>query len=400
MSEKNNNAEITTAATEATAATPAADSAPVIDALTAKVIEAGGNKAVVTKLKEMGVNDVEDLTLLEVKELVEAGFNLVQARRLKKDMSAAVEAAAKPAATTQPQFVATDLSGLLPAIPDEGSWLEALKAGGALKISDVTYISGIRAAFADRFKLKNVPKELLKKMLDFAEANGEPVSEEYYEIEALLTERRYAQIFAALKGPKSGSVTADRRNQFLERVNAEMWPAIFAFWKELDAHVEMARTSYDPGMFLALVTGFASGGSVPTMATALPPTDGVHDAADSLRDAINRVFRGVGTLVASAMAYDASETSKKLANPRLPAMIGAANYEQMLKMLGVSVSANYVRQEQNMVQFVLSAVKLDEAVGDEQRYLMALWQLGRRIDWGQLGMPTTPVRGLGDRDVL
>ena len=402
MSEKNNNVEITTAATEATTATPAADPAPVVDALTAKVIEAGGNETVVAKLREMGVTEVDHLDLLEVDDLKKAGFNLVQARLLKKSMAAAAEATVKPAAAMQPQFVATDLSGLLPAIPDEGSWLEALKAGGALKISDITYISGIRAAFADRFNLKDVPKKLLKKMLDFAEDNGEPVSEEYYEIDALLTERRYASIFAAIKGPKSSSVTADRRNAFLERVNDEMWPAIFSFWKELDAYVEMARTSHDPGIFLALVAGFAGGGGVPAMATALPPTDGVHDAADSLRDAINRVFRGVGTLVASAMAYDASETSKKLANPRLPAMIGAANYEQMLKMLGVSVSANYVRQEQNMVQFVLSAVKLDEAVGDERQYLMALWQVGRRIDWGQLGMPaaSVPMRGLGDRDVL
>ena len=126
----------------------------------------------------------------------------------------------------------------------------------------------------------------------------------------------------------------------------------------------------------------------------------MRDAADGLKDAINHVFRGFGTPVASAMAYDASETCKILVNPKLPAMIGAANSEQMLKMLGVNVGANYVRQEQNMVKFVLSAVKLDEAVGDEQRYLMALWQLGRQIDWSQLGMSAAPVRGFGDRTVL
>ncbi len=402
MSEKNNNVEITTAATEATAATPAADPVPVIDALTAKVIEAGGNETVVANLRKMGVTKVDDLDVLEANDLEKAGFNLVQARLLKRSMAAATEATAKPATVAQPQFVAADFASVLPAIPDEGSWLEALKDGGVLKIGDPTFISSIRAAFADRFGLYDIPKKLKDRMLAFAEENDEPVSEEYYEMEALLTERSYAPIFAAIKGLKGSSVTDTRRREFLKRINTEMWPAIFAFWNELNAHVEMVKTSYaDPSMFFALAAGFAGGG-MPAMATTLPSADGVRDAADSLKDAINHVFRGVGTPVASAMAYDASETCKILTNPKLPAMIGAANSEQMLKMLGANVGANYIRQEQNMVQFVLSAVKFDEAAaGDEQRYVMALWQIGRRIDWGQLGMPTTPVvRGLGDRTVL
>ena len=53
-----------------------------------------------------------------------------------------------------------------------------------------------------------------------------------------------------------------------------------------------------------------------------------------------------------------------------------------------------------MVKVVLSAVKFDQAAGNEQQYLMALWQLGRQIDWSQLGLATGNIRGLGDRNVL
>lgn len=389
MSDKKN--EITTTASDTV--NPA--TAPTQDALTAKVIEAGGDETVVAKLKDMGVASVDDLSMLEVDDLREAGFKLVQARKLKASFTAAEENA-KAAPATQPQILTAAFADVLPSVPDEGSWLEALKAGGVLKISDTAYISGIRAAFADRFGLYDVVKKLRDKMLSFAEENDEPVTEDYYAMEALLTERSYAPIFAAIKGLKGSSVTDARRREFLNRINKEMWPAIFAFWNELNAYNDMVRASYaDPSMFIAMMSG------APAMATAtLPATDSVRDAADSLKDAINHVFRGFGTPVASAMAYDASETAKILENPNLPGMIGAANREQMLKMLGLNIGANYVRQEQNMVKFVLSAVKFDQAAGNEQQYLMALWQLGRQIDWSQLGLATGNIRGLGDRNVL
>ena len=85
MSDKKN--EITTTASDTV--NPA--TAPTQDALTAKVIEAGGDETVVAKLKDMGVASVDDLSMLEVNDLREAGFKLVQARKLKAGFTAAEE---------------------------------------------------------------------------------------------------------------------------------------------------------------------------------------------------------------------------------------------------------------------------------------------------------------------
>ena len=106
--------------------------------------------------------------------------------------------------------------------------------------------------------------------------------------------------------------------------------------------------------------------------------------------------------MASAMAYDAMEISKTLENGELPAMLGVANREQMLKKLGVNITPTYARLEQNLVRFVLSYIKYsDDGTDNDVAYLTALWTLGNQINWTDLvGATGTGVATIGGKHVL
>ena len=102
------------------------------------------------------------------------------------------------------------------------------------------------------------------------------------------------------------------------------------------------------------------------------------------------------------MAYDAMEIAKTLENSSLPAMLGVANRDQMLKKLGANITPNYARLEQNLVRFVLSYVKYgDEGCDNDVAYLTALWTLGNQINWTDLvGATGSGVTTFGGKNVL
>ena len=90
--------------------------------------------------------------------------------------------------------------------------------------------------------------------------------------------------------------------------------------------------------------------------------------------------------MARALAYEAQQIKDILAEERLPAAVGAITREQMLKLMGVDVSADYVRMERSVVRYVMSILELPGVARGEQEvmYLTALLQLGMMIPWGQL----------------
>jgi hypothetical protein len=103
-------------------------------------------------------------------------------------------------------------------------------------------------------------------------------------------------------------------------------------------------------------------------------------------NSINYVFAGAGLPVAMALAYDAQQIRKVLESSTLPAQVGAANREQMLRMLSVAVSSDYPRLERNLKQYALGVIELQNVTSGqaELQYLLALYQLGAMIDWSRL----------------
>ena len=367
------------------------------EALASMIKKYGGDYVVVAKIRGLGAETVADLRLLTESDLTSAGLKLVNARKLLAELNdvAKKEATAAVAAATP---IMSDYSMILPSPSTNESFLKALKAGGVLKVDDSSYEAALRVFLADRCGLYAVPDKLSTAMLDYADGGDVPVDSIFFELLDSITRRNYGDLFSAIPGITGTFVSKKRRDEFVRRISNEMCPAVRDAYVALDAwYKSMLAASSNPAALVQAFSGIMSGAGM-GLGVSLPPTDAVHDAADTLKDAINHVFRGTAAPVGAAMAKDAMEIASVLNNPALPAMVGAPNREQMLKKLGINITPNYARLEQNLVRFVLSYIKFDEAgAGNEAAYLTALWTLGNSINWpdlvGKLDSGVTSISG-------
>ena len=352
---------------------------------------------------KLGIGSIDDLAALEAADLTSAGMKLAPARRLVADLKPAASKPTASVAAAETRAIQSQFEALLPAIPTDESWLNALKTGGILKVDESSYIAAIRAALADRAGLYNVPDALSKAMEKYADETEEQVDPTFYSLRKSLTRRAYGDIFAAIDGLDGTFITENRRKEFLGRIRDTLWPAIAESYRTLDGWYQTWRASFsDPSMLIAAIGGGFSGGAAGMSMITPPDTAQLHDAGDTLVDSINRVFRGTGVQVAAAMAYDANTIRNTLEDPRLPSMVGVKNREMMLKKIGASVSSNYIRLEQNLVKYVLAFAKHDTVTSDvEVNYFVALWQLGTQINWAELGGgDATGMTGLTGKRVL
>lgn len=398
--------EMKNTAIETTAESALADSAanPFNNEVITKLIESGLDRTAAQKIMvDLGIESLEDLASLEVTDLTGAGMKLAKARKLVNELKTASKPAASAVATAETRAIQTQFEALLPPVPTDDSWLNALKTGGILKVDESSYIAAIRAALADRAGLYAIPDALAKAMEKYADETEEQVDPTFYALRKSLTRRTYGDIFAAIDGLDGTFITESRRKEFLGRIRDTLWPAIAESYQTLDGWYQTWRASFsDPSMLIAAISG-GFGGGAPGMGMITPPdTAPLHDAGDTLVDSINRVFRGTGVQVAAAMAYDANVIRNTLEDTRLPSMVGVKNREMMLKKIGAAVSSNYIRLEQNLVKYVLGFAKHDTVTSDvEVNYFVALWQLGTQINWNELGVSNTGgVTGLTGKRVL
>ena len=379
--------------------------ASVASEVRTKLAEYSADEATIDKVvNDLGVEDIDDLTSLEVADLTGAGMKLAKARKLVAELKSTAKPAAAPAvAAAETRAIQSQFEALLPSIPTDESWLNALKTGGILKVDESSYIAAIRAALADRAGLYSIPDALSKAMEKYADETEEQVDPTFYALRKSLTRRAYGDIFAAIDGLDGTFITEGRRKEFLSRIRDTLWPAIAESYRTLDGWYQTWRASFsDPSMLIAAIGGGFSGGAAGMSMITPPDTAQLHDAGDTLVDSINRVFRGTGVQVAAAMAYAANVIRNTLEDSRLPSMVGVKNREMMLKKIGASVSSNYIRLEQNLVKYVLAFAKHDTVTSDvEVNYFVALWQLGTQINWNELGGgDVTGMTGLTGKRVL
>lgn len=373
------------------------------DALASKIKEYGGNDTAVAKIRDLGVETVDDLRELTESDLTNAGLKLVKARKLLAELNNVAKNEATAAVTAATPIMSSDYNMILPSPSTDESFLKALKAGGVLKVDDSSYEAALRVFLADRCGLYAVPDKLSTAMLNYADESDEPVGSTFFALVDSITRRNYGDLFSAIPGLTGTFVSKKRRDEFVRRISNEMCPAIREAYVALDAwYKSMLAASSNPAALVQAISGMVSGAGV-GFGASLPPTDAVHDAADTLKDAINHVFRGTAAPVGAAMAKDAMEIASVLSDSTLPSMVGAPNREQMLKKLGVNITPNYARLEQNLVRFVLSYIKFDEAgAGNEAAYLTALWTLGNQINWTDLigSVDGGGVTGIGGKQIL
>lgn len=332
--------------------------------------------------------DMANLSGDDIKSLT--GCGLVIARNVAKAF------APEPAA---PATISADtLNMVLPIVPDEESWLKALRTGGVLKVEESTVIATIRAALASRAKLFELPDLLSSAMEAYTDETEEQVPPEFFELRKQLTRSEYGDLFAAIKGMDGTFVTKKRKQELLARID-QFWPSVQSFSEQLKGWQQAwMQGAANPMAMMAMLAGGA--GVMPPGMMAPPDTSGLRVAAEAVNDQLNRVFRGTGVQIAAALAYDASRIKETLKQPGLPAMIGAPNYEQMLKKLGVSVPATHPLLEQNLTRFVLGIIKAGDRPqgGEEVRFFGALFVLSLQIDWNLLNGQVLPLQaGIGRR---
>ncbi|MFH0878046.1 MAG: hypothetical protein V1863_07500 [Candidatus Omnitrophota bacterium] len=303
---------------------------------------------------------------------------------------------------SQQTAAATEARGpsfdVLPSVPDEESFVAMLKIGGELRVATTEVISAIRAALASRARLYDLPATLVEQMEAFAEKLDQPCTPKFYELQKVVVQRSYAEVLAAI-GVDGRFVSEKRKSAFLTRLNDTLWPSLTSFHGQLRGWYEgWTATVANPGMIAAMMMGQMSGGAgvLPPGMMQPPDTGGIRDAGESVVNNINKAFAGMGIPVARALAYDASRIKSVLEDEALPAAIGAANKEQMLKMLGVGVSADYVRLERNLTKYALGIMELPKVPSGntEYAYLGAMIMLGNQIPWDELTSPTNnPFKG-------
>ncbi|MAG45033.1 hypothetical protein CL633_04065 [bacterium] len=378
---------------EAASEVVASEPTTVNDQVTARLKELGVQDDVIEKIKtDFGAETVEALSTLEEEDLTEYGMKKGPARMLLKELALPGTDAAGPAAaaTATPNAVnAVTFDAVLPSVPTDDSWLEALRTGGVLKIDQSSVISAIRAGLAHKAGLFSIPKTLVELMERFADESEEQVDAEYFELRQQMTRRSYADIFSAIKGLDGTYVTEARKKRLFERIDTSLWPSIISFNEQLKSWQESwLQGVANPAVAMnAALAALGSGGGVMPPGMMQPPDTGIlRDYADAVADAINKVFAGTGVQIAAALAYDASKIKETLTNSRLPTLIGAANRDQMLRQLGVAVSATYPRLETNLTRFVLAVMQVkDQPAGNEElQYFSALFMLGSQIPWDQL----------------
>lgn len=350
-----------------------------------RLIELGFTEEQAAKLAAEGVKEDADMQTLsgdDIKSLT--GCGLITARKIAASFKPAV-------ATPAPEATMTSMSAsfdVLPQVQSDEAWLSALKVGGVLKFSRETVSGTVSAAFASRVGLYTLPEKIAEAMERQAQTLEDPVGQEFYDMQNMLTRHNYSEIFAAMPGVDGRFATKTRKDALIHRMNERLWGSLISFQQQLKQWMESWQQGMaNPAAMMGAFAAMASGATMPPGMMQPPPTEVLRDAADGVVNDINYVFAGTGIPVAMALAYDAQQIRKVLENPTLPAQVGAANREQMLRMLNVAVSSDYPRLEKNLKQFALGVIELQNVTAGqtELQYVVALFQLGSQIPWDKLG---------------
>jgi hypothetical protein len=156
----------------------------------------------------------------------------VPAARLRKAVAENLrgQAASAPLLIAPQSSLSLDASlGILPSIPDDASLLAQLKAATDLKVSQATVILAARAALADRCGFFQLPILLIERMEQHAESLEEPVSEDFFKLRKLISQRNYAEIYEGMPGVDGTFVSQKRRDAFLQRLETLLWPSLLSF---------------------------------------------------------------------------------------------------------------------------------------------------------------------------
>lgn len=278
----------------------------------------------------------------------------------------------------------------LPSVPDDDSFIAALKTDGVLKVKDTDVLAAVKAAIASKARLYSVPDKLLELIEKFASDQQEPFDEKYYEIRNMITEKNYADVLSVIN-VKSQFITETKRKEFLEKLESILWAELASFNEALSAWQKVWTDGMPAMMMNVIAMGNAAPGANPAAGMMTPPDTGsLHSAAEEVINKINRIFAGPGIPVSRALTQDALRIKKVLNDDGVLKATGSPTKDILLKSLGITVGADLIRAEQSISQYTLAVMHLPAQIGDDEIiYLTQLVRLGASIPWTKL---TTGVR--------
>lgn len=335
--------------------------------------------AVITTAQAAGLTSPDDLPYIDAAAWTGFGVPAIKAGRLVSDLKRAATPAAE---AVRPRFgggAATSSLAALPTVPDDNDFLTMLQVGGVLKPEPTDVMAAIRALFAQQIEATDLDDRLLTAIEQRALDNDEQVPQVYYDLEKARARKAHAEVLKALGAP-GNLVTERRKKELLGRLGG-LWDVLQAFNAQAEAWRDnWTKQSANPGAIIAMM----SGAMMPGILEA-PDTGPVIDAATGVIDRLNRMFAGTGVPVARALAADAIQLKQLVERTELVAAVGAASREEMLRKLGIGVSADVVRTERSVCQFALATLNLPKVSPDQlPMYIFALAQLGTTIPFSQL----------------
>ncbi len=291
---------------------------------------------------------------------------------VKEIRAKAVKAESTPAAATvaPTPIVPTTTIGaafIIPDVPEGSAFLDALSTSKSITVDIVSIRSALEALFADRRALSEIPEKLAHAMEKYADTIEEPVGDAFLDVLKFVRERKYADV-----NVDGRLVTKERKKVVLDRLR-ELPRAVLQFHMVLTGWNEQLKSNRSGNPF-----GVLSGGA----AAMYPPADDVVAAAEGVVGCLRKAFGGLGVMVAKGMAYEGLKIKETLERPELPALMGAANRELMLKQLGVDLTNADVRAERNVARYVIFvATTVNTALpgGQEGPVLESLYNLGQTI---------------------
>lgn len=151
-------------------------------------------------LEQLGFQSITDMIYIKKAEQLEkvgvktvlAQEKLLEYAQNMRDTKAAREAEAK--AQTQPARE-PDMSLLASDIGEE-DWMQALEQDGFLNFGNQTYLAGFKAILAKNMGVFKSVERLERMVYEYAIKNARPAPLFYYDLQAILTRRKYGLIFA------------------------------------------------------------------------------------------------------------------------------------------------------------------------------------------------------------
>ncbi|HTK04967.1 MAG TPA: hypothetical protein VL500_05245 [Candidatus Eisenbacteria bacterium] len=358
-----------------------------MDELLAKLKTLLGDDAKATealeKAKAEGVTDLETAALATEADWIGYGVPKMSARKLVGELKQAT-APAPAAPAVAPVAAAT----LLPSLPTDDAFLEALRVGGTLKSAPTDVLSAVRAVLASRLGIFDIEDRILEAIEERAEGLGEPVPDIFYDLEKAKGKKAHADVLRAL-GVAGNFVTERRKKAFLGRMEG-IWGSLAGFQDHIHAWRQNWQSNMNnPAAMMQMLAAAVSGGAAAVAVSGVndaPDAAPVVDAATAVIEDINKMFAGTGIPVARALAADAVQLRQLIERPELVSAVGAVSRDEMLKTLRLAVGADLVRAERSVAQYVLGVLELPKQPDTNlSLYIVALETLGTNIPWDKLG---------------